>query len=174
VAGRAAHPDATAGAADPLAVVPDFHRTVAMLREHPAVLHELGLVFALAVFRRHLDVGDPRRPRHLSVRCTDPVLDLLVRAPWTAYLLDDEQFLPASAPDAATAIHRSVVDLAGADVVSARAEPDDSSPPWAVCTFEVDGAVGRLRDAANSTADERPATPRRPPAARRRMVRMLG
>ncbi|OXM69587.1 hypothetical protein [Amycolatopsis vastitatis] len=141
----------------PTPVVPDFHRTVAMLREHPAVLRELGLVFELAVSRRNLEVGDPRRSRHLSIRCTDPVLDLLVRAPWTAYLLDDEHFLPASAPDAATAIRRGVVDLAGADVVSPQAEPDDSPPPWAVCTFEVDGAVGRLRDAANSTADERPA-----------------
>ncbi|MFD9733286.1 hypothetical protein [Umezawaea sp. NPDC059074] len=132
----------------PTPVVPDFHRTVAMLREHPAVLRDLGLVFELAVPRRYLDVGDPRRPRHLSVRCDDPVLDLLVRAPWTAYLLDQDHFLPSG-----TTIQRGVVDLAGAGTV----QPGDS-PAWAVCTFEVDGAVGGLREAANSSGDERPAT----------------
>lgn len=139
----------------PSPVPPDFHRTVAMLREHPAVLRELGLVFELAVPRARLAVGDPAQPRHVSVRCTDPVLDLLVRAPWTTYLLDGDHFVPASAPGADIKIRHGVVDLAEAGVVA----PGGDQPPWAVCTFEVDGAVGRLRDAANSVAAEVPTLP---------------
>lgn len=137
----------------PQPTTPDFHRTVAMLREHPAVLRELGLVFELGIDRAHLDVGDPDEPRHLSIRCTDPILRLLVRAPWTRYDLGGARFLP-SAADSATGIRKGMLALEGATLV----DPDAPPPAWAICTAEVDGAVGGLRSAARA-ADAEPSLP---------------
>ncbi|MGW1887714.1 hypothetical protein [Streptomyces sp. NPDC001970] len=132
--------------------VADFHGTVAMLREHPAVLRKLGLIFEVTVDRSALDVGDPDE-RYLSIRCPDPPLSFLVTAPWTHYLLTDSLFVPAPSTDSAVDIHAGLLDLGQAPVIVAPPpQPEQPPPPtrWAVTTFEVDGVVGRLRGAAQS------------------------
>jgi hypothetical protein len=134
----------------------DFHGTVAMLREHPAVLRQLGLVFDVTLDRSALDVGAPDT-RFLSIRCPDPPLSFLVTAPWTHYLLTSGQFVPAPSPGAAADIRAGLLNLGRASAIVAPPGPDEDDPPppprWAVSTFDVDGIVGRLRDAAKSARE---------------------
>jgi hypothetical protein len=154
----------------PIAVPPDFHRTVAHLREHPAVMVELGLIFEATVDVADLRAGDPGSPRFLSLRCSDPPLSFLVTSPWTGYELTGTGFWPAA--DGATMIRRGMLDLAGAVTVmpsspsSASDAADDAvgdEPPWAVATFDVDGGVDGLRAAARGlqtpSGGERPSRP---------------
>ncbi|MFD0360105.1 hypothetical protein ACFQZZ_01420 [Nocardia sp. GCM10030253] len=142
----------------PLPVVADFHRTVSNLREHPAVLLELGLVFELRIPVADLEPGT----WSLSVRCSDPpFLRQFVTSPWTRYELTDTVFRPAPA-DAASGIRAGVLDLS--DSVSLT---DPTAAPaqkrWAISTFDIDGAADGLRQAAHDYALNPPDHPVMPP-----------
>lgn len=140
----------------PVPTAPDFHRTVSTLREHPAVLLELGLVFELLVDVADLKLGAPTGGRALSVRCVDPpFLRALVTSPWTRYELTDTVFRPAATPGTASGIRAGVLDLS-----DSRSLTDPTAPPepgrWAISTFDVDGVVGGLRQAAHDNAKNPP------------------
>ncbi|WP_153506103.1 hypothetical protein [Cumulibacter manganitolerans] len=126
----------------------DFHRAVSLLREHPYVLRMLGLILELEIDPALLPrSGGADRPQ---VRVRWPESPVAVESPWTAYEFDGRHFLPASSGD----IKRGVVDLS-------------DSAKWTVLTVDVDGAVGRLREAARVVlAGEQPPTdaPAAPPA----------
>ncbi|GAB2816960.1 hypothetical protein GCM10022221_13540 [Actinocorallia aurea] len=130
---------------EPLAPLPppvDFHRTVSALREHPAVLEALGLIFTLTV-----DAADLRAAsgaRFLAVRCADDPLRDLVTSPWTKYDLDDDGFWPA--PAATDGEHsRGLLDLSGTVMVDFE---ESGEPRWAFTTIDVDGADRALRERA--------------------------
>ncbi|MGI8901999.1 MAG: hypothetical protein ACR2HA_13940 [Nocardioides sp.] len=112
--------------------VPDFHRAVAMLREHPHVLRLLGLVVDL-----ELD-GVPEAAADREVSVTWDASPVPVQQRWTRYDFDGTLFLPAAAGD----IGGGMVDLT---------DPDR----WRILTFDVDGGVGKLRGAARTLAVER-------------------
>lgn len=127
--------------------VPDFHRTVSMLREHSAVLVELGLIVELTIDAGDLPRSvDERAPRRVSVSCTlsadaPPITLTSMR---TNYSFDDVRFLPSARVGGDLA--QGMVDLASAPMVTA---PEAlTAGKWFVSTFDVDGAVGRLRDGA--------------------------
>ena len=139
----------------PLPPMPDFHQAVALLREHPAVMQDLGLIFELTVAVADLDAGDAE-DRYLSIRCPDSPLNLLVKSPWTKYELDGDAFWPAPAAGSKTGIGHGMIDLQGVGPVV----PADGPPPaWAIGTLDVDGATSALRATAvalRSGADGRP------------------
>ena len=63
----APEPERPSAPAEPPAFgIPDFHATVARLREHPTVLLDLGLVFEVIVDVADLDVGAARDHRRLA------------------------------------------------------------------------------------------------------------
>jgi hypothetical protein len=116
----------TAAPAEP----PTFDRTISLLREHPAVLRALGLAFDIR--------ATPPFPTG-SVKVlwlgADPGLPAIV-SPWTAY---GRGFLPRS------------TGSIRAGMVALRPDASGPLPPsgsWSVVTVDVDGGVGRLRDAA--------------------------
>jgi hypothetical protein len=112
---------------------PDFHRVLAMLREHPAVLRRLGLVFDLPVPADALaDAGTVR------VRWPDaPPGVPAVASPRSAYEVDDDRGL---VPARSATARAGLVDLS-------------DTAAWATTTLDVEGAVVRLRDAAESLPD---------------------
>lgn len=121
---------------------PDFHRAVAMLREHPAVSRALGLVFELTVSVADLPHRTAREPGAVQVVWPQPAVNARVTSPWTAYEYDGQAFLPASRGDVAA----GMLDLA--------AREPSGVDRWTVQTFDVDGAVGRLRQAAPAILDD--------------------
>jgi hypothetical protein len=154
-------------ASPPLPPSPDFHQAVALLREHPAVLRELGLVFELAVDPAALaedstveteDSTKDGAARWLSV-LPRSALPVPVTSPWSSYDLTPDAFWPAPAPESAGAMRHGVLNLSAAHVV-APADPDPGvvaagpAPAWAIATFDVQGAVQGLRDTARSLAED--------------------
>ncbi|MFI1439030.1 hypothetical protein [Streptomyces fructofermentans] len=132
----------------------DFHRTVATLREHPAVLEALGLVFELRTDLADLDIGTG--PRFLRIRGTDLPID--ITSPWTKYDLTGTGFWPAPA-NGSSGIRNGLLDLAGVGLLD---WADGTAPPWALSMIDVDGAVRALRTEARALdADNgrRPALP---------------
>lgn len=135
----------------PPAATPDFHRVMALLREHPTVMRSLGLVFDLPI--------DPDRLGSrgtVRVRWSQPPAGLpAVLSPRTAYEVDAERgFVPAPT----STIKAGIVDLGDTD-------------GWATVTFDVDGATGRLRDAARTVSQ--PGAPARLPPLRSAGVALL-
>ena len=147
----------------PTAAPVDFHRTISLLREHPAVLRALGLIIELRLPVAQLPadfttgvvrVGWPDAP-------AAPALPAIV-SPWTQYELDlaSPRFLPASTPS----ISAGVVKLT-----------DDGLKKklrWEVVTVDVDAGAQRLRAAARTLAttdvapdEERPLTEPPSPAS---------
>ena len=129
-------------------IAPDFHAAVSMLREHPHVLIEAGLVFELTVDIADLDLGDPETVGQLSIGCEAPnFLRSLVTSPWTYYQLDrtapNRGFWPASPSGSTSAVRRGMLDLAGVQTIPPSGLPDTTR--WAISTFDVDGVVGNLR-----------------------------
>ncbi len=135
------------------------HRTVSLLREHPAVLRELGLIVQLAV-----PVGQLRRttlgaPELVRIRCE---LDqrgrdeFVMTSPWTMFEFDGLRFLPAPSANRDTDLNDGMVDLATAALIEAGSSRSaaSSASKWAVITFDVDGGVNRLRDAARTFASK--------------------
>ncbi|WP_405751852.1 hypothetical protein OG232_14835 [Streptomyces sp. NBC_01411] len=123
----------------------DFHRAVAMLREHPAVLRELGLIVELTLGTgdKGLPPATPTAPGAVRVRWPASTIAPEVVSPWTAYELDSGLFLPAST----ATISSGLVDLDVKDPAG--------NPRWQVATVDIDGAVSRLRDAARTYATDR-------------------
>jgi hypothetical protein len=136
VAALAATVPARAGAPPPRPTAGDddgraeFHRTVALLREHPAVLRALGLVIDFGVPASALPRTDGGDELAVRVRCEFAPAAIPLPTPatrWTRYDFDTEHFLPASTPT----VDRGMVMLG---------DPGR----WGVGTFDVDGAVERL------------------------------
>ncbi|WP_117208588.1 hypothetical protein [Allorhizocola rhizosphaerae] len=124
-----------AAAAAPTFAKVDFHRAVSLLREHPHVLTMLGLILELELNPADLprSDGDPAA----RIRVGWPTAPLPIESPWTEYEFDGLHFLPASSGD----IRSGQLDLA-----------DDDK--WQVVTVDVDGAIAKLRDAANADLSE--------------------
>lgn len=110
---------------------PDFHRAVALLREHPAMLELLGLVLELELDTT--GTGVPQGRHEVSARWAGSPVPVQHR--WTRYEFDGTHFLPVSAGD----IVSGLVDLS----VNGR---------WKVITFDVDGGVAKLRQSARALA----------------------
>jgi hypothetical protein len=147
----------------PVPVLPDFHQVVANLREHPTVLLDLGLIFELLVDIADLRLGAATAARSLSIRCTDPpFLRSFVTSPWTRYELGDTVFRPAPAPGSTSGIRGGVVDLTDS---SSLTDPTAPAEPrrWAIATFDVNGVVGGLRQAAHDNAKNAPERASMPP-----------
>lgn len=139
------------------AQLPDFHRVVSLLREHPEVLRALGLILDLEL------VPDPPAGGPLPaspsagpamIRVSWPAHPLATRIVplWTKYEFDGETFLPAGAGD----IRGGMLDLTGARA-SIPGTRTDGSPLWEVVAVDVDGAVARLRGAARALRSQRAA-----------------
>ncbi len=119
---------------------PDFHRAVSLLREHPAVLRAMGLIFELTFPADRLVVTAGGPPGEVSVRWPGGFLP--VSSPWTSFDFDGQLFLPESTDS----ITKGMVDLSGAT-------PSGGAPTrWEVTSIDVDGGHGRLRDAARAVA----------------------
>lgn len=120
--------------------LPDFHKTISMLREHPAVLRSLGLIMELRIPVSELHKSFSEGI--LRVRWPDvPASIPKIVSPWTKY---DKGFMPGST----TNINSGMVTLT-----------DDNGEPipadnhrWEVVTFEVDNSAKKLRDAARTLA----------------------
>ncbi len=128
-------PATASGAAEP----PDFHRTVALLREHPAVLRALGFIIELTLPASTIAHADGV----VRVRWPDAAAAGLVPtivSPWTAY---GGTFLPGSTDN----ISNGMVTL-----TDDRPTPPAVAPRWSVTTVDVDSATARLRSAARSLA----------------------
>jgi hypothetical protein len=143
-------PDTVAMAGTPLLDI-HFHATVSMLREHPNVMLDLGLVFEVIVRVDHLAAGNPAEGRQLRIVYSEPS-GWVNTAPWTRYELALDGLHPGfwPAPSATTSgIHRGVLDISDSSSIE-RAVHHGTS--WAVGTFDVDGATGKLRQAARDLA----------------------
>ena len=123
----------TAESRDP---IPDFHRAVAMLREHPHMLRQLGLIVDV-----ELD-GLPESTGNREISVTWDASPVPVNQRWTRYEFEGELFVPAADGD----LERGLVDLSDED-------------RWRIITFDVDGGAGRLRAAARSHAGDRAQSP---------------
>ncbi|MEU2267486.1 hypothetical protein ABZ568_13930 [Streptomyces olindensis] len=138
----------------PLPPALDFHRTVATLREHPAVLEALGLVFELRADRADLAIGTG--PRFLRIRGRDLPID--ISSPWTKYDLTGTGFWPAPA-NSSSGIRNGLLDLAGVGLLD---WAEGTTPPWALSLIDVDGAVRALRTEAralDADSGRRPTLP---------------
>ncbi|SHN37328.1 hypothetical protein [Actinacidiphila paucisporea] len=120
----------------------DFHRATSLLREHPHVLKALGLILELELIAADLPVSASEP--HARVRVGWPQSPIPVESPWTAYQLDAERvhFLPAPA----------------GDITAGQVALSDASK-WRVVTVDVDGAVGKLTQAAHAVVDDPEAAP---------------
>ena len=115
---------------------PDFHRTISLLREHPAVLRALGLIFELRVTPPDgLEAGQVKAA--WPGAADEPSLPAIV-SPWTAY---GREFRPRSTDTIRAGMVALRPDAGGAASEDAR---------WQVVTVDVDGGVRRLSDAAAS------------------------
>jgi len=131
-------PGATpAGPGGPQAVEPDFHTTVSLLREHPAVLAALGLVVELRIpaLPAGLTGGGLVEVRWPGAPTTLPE----IRSPWTRY---GATFRPASTP--------TVSD----GMVTLTPDGPPGPTPWSVVTVDVTRGA-RLLDVAAAELDGR-------------------
>ena len=117
----------------PTFVQPDFHRTLAMLREHPRVLRALGMIVDLTVPRAALDATGTTGEISAGWLAAPAGLGAVV-SPWTAYETTTGRFLPLSAGT----VTGGMVNLRSST---------DGQPDWVVTTIDVDSAVARLSDA---------------------------
>ena len=140
----------------PATVEVDFHRAMALLREHPVVMRALGLIVELTVPRAALDacggagevaVGWAGAPStYTQVSCRP-----------TAFVVSGGRFL--AAPTAL--VVDGLVDLR-ATSPHERVQPDGTTrtvdrPDWTVCAIDVDGAMARLDDAKQAVTRARAA-----------------
>lgn len=117
----------------------DFHRSLALLREHPAVLRALGLILELRIKVVESQLLEDPTERFIRVLWpgTDQVPDII--SPWTEF---GREFFPAST----TNIHAGMVTLT--DEFNPPASPEEAQ--WEIVTVDVDNGVSRLRDAAEA------------------------
>ncbi len=126
-----AEPDAPAPGAAPAAPAPDFHRVLSMLREHPAVMRRLGLIFDLPL-PRDAALGDAGTVR---VRWPNPPAGVPQPvSPRSTYEVDDDRGL---VPGRTATARAGLLDLGDTE-------------SWMTTTLDIDNAVTRLRDAAAS------------------------
>jgi hypothetical protein len=154
----------------PLSSIPQqlvsFNRVLAMVRQHPAVLEALGLVFELSVDPAELKAkGSPASgpwQGRLSLRCPEPPLSSLVTSPWTRYELANEHgFWPASGGTSTPQVAHGAIDLSKAQLIdsdqSRISDPGGTAKPWSITTIDVDGAI-RALDAAKRTLSTSPSS----------------
>jgi hypothetical protein len=159
---------------DPEPRILDFHRSVSMLREHPSVLTALGLIIELVVSQSDLDTCDPAMGYTLSARCASPSLlrPPFVVSRWTRYEFGPRVFRPAPGPNSSSGVRAGLLNLDQVDLIKPSAlQKTASTPAWALATFDIDGAVASLRQAAatvGATATPTAAAPVMPP------IRSLG
>ena len=115
----------------PVVPAPDVHRVLTMLREHPRVLMGMGLIVEL----RLADPGQLQTGGVIRVICELEQQDHVVTcvSPWTRYVRSPaprDRFLAAATEDS---------DI---DAGMLRLDPTR----WSLETFDVTGAVDRLRD----------------------------
>ncbi|MFD8519255.1 hypothetical protein ACFV2D_04440 [Streptomyces capillispiralis] len=126
---------------------PGFNRALSLLREHPAVLRALGLIFELRL------AADTAVPAAGTVRVVWPDRPASlpgIVSPRTAF---GAGFRPASTQG---------VD---AGMVTLDRRDQDGKPRWQVATVDVDVAAQRMREAARALA-ARPGEPPTLPALR--------
>ncbi len=137
-AGRAPAPPATPAPAPPPLAPPGFDRVISLLREHPAVLRALGLVFDVRVTAPEALAGGG------EVRIRWPGADASlpqIVSPWTQY---GRGFLPDSASGEVSAGMATLTP----DPTAPAGPAGPAGTPWKVVTVDVDGASRKLRDAA--------------------------
>jgi hypothetical protein len=118
-------------------VPPDFHATIALLREHPAVMRALGL---LAEIKIQLPAGFAAG----VVRVRPQITTVPPAAsPWTHC---SAQFLPDGSPTGL--IRDGMVTLTDAP----SAPPPGSTPRWDVVAVDVDHGARRMQAAADAIA----------------------
>jgi hypothetical protein len=156
---------ANAPAADPPGPIgpeewqkPDFHRVVALMREHPAVLKQLGLILEFGLAINDIPRTTATGPQLVHLECSLGVElpgDWQMVTPGTRFELEDVHFLPA--PDSSSDVRSGMLDLAGTKLIEPKLidadEPQPvagTAPAWSMVTFDVAGGVARLRDAARS------------------------
>lgn len=117
---------------------PDFHQTIAMLREHPAVLQALGLIIELRI----PNSGFP--PEGIVRVCWPdaPAFIPKIVSPWSKY---DKEFMPGSKTKN---IKAGMVNLSNSGVTTAGDEPS-----WKIVTVDVENSSKKLRDAARTIAN---------------------
>lgn len=125
-----------------------FHRTLSMLREHPAVLRALGLILELRLDANALSVLAGGTVRVLWPGRPEPLPSVV--SPRTRF---GAEFLPGSTAN----LEAGMVRLDRLGVGGARR--------WEVVTVDVDVAAQRLREAARAVTD-RPGEPATLPALR--------
>ena len=119
----------TGQAATATAATDEFHRVVAVLREHPAVMRRLGLIFDLV----------PDAAAQLGTSGT-------VRVRWPT---KPDDLPPVSSPRASYEVHAERGLVPGRSVLVRAGVLDlGDESGWATTTIDVDNAVPRLRDAA--------------------------
>ena len=131
----------------------DFQRTLAMLRAHPAVLIQLGLIVEFEVAATELPTAGTIR-FEASFDATLPS-GITVVTPVTGFTFSRKRFLPQSGPD--SDVVNGVVDLEHAKQVEGPPSGQDTPgplPKWSLVTFDVDGAVDRMRDGAQKMMDD--------------------
>jgi hypothetical protein len=120
-------------------VPPDFHRTIALLREHPAVLRALGLIIEIKLpftaLPSVLPTGVVRVRWPQAPAALPPIT-----SPWTRY---SDQFLPGTTSPTSNT-DNGMVTLTNAP----NAPPAGGTPRWATVTVDVDNGARRLKDAA--------------------------
>ncbi len=143
----------------PLPPQVDFDWVLAMVRQHPSVLPELGLVFELGVHPGELGASSAGPAQGmLSLRCPEPPLSSFVIPPftWTRYELSDLGFWPAGGTTSTPRIDHGAIDLSGAQVIDGPAAPGPP-PPWAITVMDVEGAIDGLDAAAGRLGRAGPA-----------------
>ncbi|MDQ3156785.1 MAG: hypothetical protein M3Q98_08675 [Actinomycetota bacterium] len=125
----AAEPEVPAAGTAPAAPTADFHLVLGMLREHPAVMRRLGLVFDLPL-PAGTALGDSGTVR---IRWPNPPPGVPEPvSPRAAYEVDDDRGL---VPGRTAIAKAGLLDLGDTD-------------SWMTATLDIDNAVNRLRDAA--------------------------
>ncbi len=117
---------------------PDFHQTIAMLREHPTVLQALGLIIELKIpdsgFSSNFSEGIVR------VCWPDaPTSIPKITSPWSKY---DNDFMPGSEKNN---IKAGMVNLTN--------DSREDGPSWKIVTVDVDNSTKKLRNAARTIAN---------------------
>ncbi len=146
--------DAPPPAPDPRApkpdfAAPDFHRVIALMRQHPAVLRALGLVLEVQVPRATLD-----SIRRGTVRVTwpsPPATFETSTSPATRFEVLDA--VAGDGSDVLRFVPAATSTIAGGMVRLDAVSDTGAGADWLVATFDVDGAAGRLRDAQVAVTD---------------------
>ena len=119
-------------------VPPDFHGALALLREHPQVLRQLGLILEITLPVSQLP--SPLTGGVVRVSCpSQPPSVPPITAAWTRY---SDEFLPAGSPSGN--VDNGMVTLTNAPETL----PPGSTPRWLTVTVDVDNGAKRLKDAA--------------------------